>query len=102
MYREKARKDYLALAKCRKRGTQKIRKAIRKQRRCFCASFCFCSTSDSHMVGWNAFDIMALMRKDELCYNIRAGAHSNLDAIYSFTVECGFKQPEIYTKGGRI
>ena len=31
MYREKARKDYLALAKCRKRGTQKIRKAIRKQ-----------------------------------------------------------------------
>ena len=31
MYRQKARKDYLALAKCRKRGTQKIRKAIRKQ-----------------------------------------------------------------------
>ncbi len=31
MYREKARKDYLALAKCRKRGAKKIRKAIRKQ-----------------------------------------------------------------------
>ena len=31
MYREKARKDYLALAKCRKRGSKKIRKAIRKQ-----------------------------------------------------------------------
>jgi hypothetical protein len=31
MYREKARKDYLALAKCRKRGAKKIRKAIKKQ-----------------------------------------------------------------------
>ena len=31
MYREKARKDYLALAKCRKRSSKKIRKAIRKQ-----------------------------------------------------------------------
>ena len=31
MYKEKARKDYLALAKCRKRGAKKIRKAIRKQ-----------------------------------------------------------------------
>ena len=31
MYREKARKDYLAIAKCRKRGAKKIRKAIRKQ-----------------------------------------------------------------------
>ncbi len=31
MYREKARKDYIALAKCRKRGSKKIRKAIRKQ-----------------------------------------------------------------------
>lgn len=31
MYRQKARKDYLALAKCRKRSTKKIRKAIRKQ-----------------------------------------------------------------------
>ena len=31
MYRQKARKDYLALAKCRKRGVKKIRKAIRKQ-----------------------------------------------------------------------
>ena len=31
MYREKARRDYLALAKCRKRGAKKIRKAIRKQ-----------------------------------------------------------------------
>ena len=31
MYRQKARKDYLALAKCRKRGAKKIRKAIRKQ-----------------------------------------------------------------------
>ena len=31
MYREKARKDYLALAKCRKRSAKKIRKAIRKQ-----------------------------------------------------------------------
>ena len=31
MYREKARKDYLALAKCRKRGAKKIRNAVRKQ-----------------------------------------------------------------------
>ena len=31
MYREKARKDYLGLAKCRKRSSKKIRKAIRKQ-----------------------------------------------------------------------
>lgn len=31
MYREKARKDYLALAKCRKRSAKKIRKAIKKQ-----------------------------------------------------------------------
>lgn len=31
MYRQKARKDYLALAKCRKRSAKKIRKAIRKQ-----------------------------------------------------------------------
>ena len=31
MYKEKARKDYLALAKCRKRGMKKIRKAIKKQ-----------------------------------------------------------------------
>ena len=31
MYREKARKDYLALVKCRKRSAKKIRKAIRKQ-----------------------------------------------------------------------
>ncbi len=31
MYRQKARKAYLALAKCRKRGVKKIRKAIRKQ-----------------------------------------------------------------------
>ena len=31
MYRQKARKDYLALAKCRKRSARKIRKAIRKQ-----------------------------------------------------------------------
>ena len=31
MYREKARKDYLALAKCRKCGAKKIRKAIKKQ-----------------------------------------------------------------------
>ena len=31
MYREKARKDYLALAKCRKRSTKIIRKAIKKQ-----------------------------------------------------------------------
>ena len=31
MYREKARKDYIALAKCRKRGAKKIRKAIKKQ-----------------------------------------------------------------------
>ena len=31
MYRQKARKDYLALVKCRKRGVKKIRKAIKKQ-----------------------------------------------------------------------
>ena len=31
MYKEKARKDYLSLAKCRKRGAKKIRKAIKKQ-----------------------------------------------------------------------
>ena len=31
MYRKNARKDYLALAKCRKRGAKKIRKAIKKQ-----------------------------------------------------------------------
>lgn len=31
MYKEKARKDYLALAKCRKRGAKRIRKAIKKQ-----------------------------------------------------------------------
>ena len=31
MYREKARKDYLGLAKCRKRGGKKLRKAIKKQ-----------------------------------------------------------------------
>ena len=31
MYKEKAHKDYLALAKCRKRGAKKIRKAIKKQ-----------------------------------------------------------------------
>ena len=31
MYREKARKDYLALAKCRKRSAKNIRKAIKKQ-----------------------------------------------------------------------
>ena len=31
MYRQKARKDYLALAKCRKRGAKKIRKAVKKQ-----------------------------------------------------------------------
>lgn len=31
MYRQKARKGYLALAKCRKRGAKKIRKAIKKQ-----------------------------------------------------------------------
>lgn len=31
MYRQKARKDYLALAKCRKRGANRIRKAIKKQ-----------------------------------------------------------------------
>ena len=31
MYREKARKDYLALAKCRKRSSKRIRKAIKKQ-----------------------------------------------------------------------
>lgn len=31
MYRKKARKDYLELAKCRKRNKKKIRKAIKKQ-----------------------------------------------------------------------
>ena len=31
MYRQKARKDYLALAKCRKRGAKRIRTAIKKQ-----------------------------------------------------------------------
>ena len=31
MYRENARKDYLALAKCRRRTAKKIRKAIKKQ-----------------------------------------------------------------------
>ena len=31
MYKKNARKDYLALAKCRKRGAKKIRIAIRKQ-----------------------------------------------------------------------
>ena len=31
MYRENARKDYLALAKCRKRSAKKIRKAVKKQ-----------------------------------------------------------------------
>lgn len=31
MYKENARKDYLALAKCKKRPTKKIRKAIKKQ-----------------------------------------------------------------------
>ena len=31
MYKKNARKDYLALAKCRKRGSKKIRKAIKKQ-----------------------------------------------------------------------
>lgn len=31
MYREKARKNYLELAKCRKHGSKKIRKAIKKQ-----------------------------------------------------------------------
>mgnify|MGYP002529984122 CR=1 FL=1 len=31
MYKKNARKDYLALAKCRKRGAKKIRKAIKKQ-----------------------------------------------------------------------
>ena len=31
MYKEKAHKDYLALAKCRKRSAKKIRKAIKKQ-----------------------------------------------------------------------
>ncbi len=31
MYKEKAHKDYLALAKCRKRGVKKIGKAIKKQ-----------------------------------------------------------------------
>ena len=36
MYREKAKKDYLALAKCRKRSAKKIRKAIRKQLQYIC------------------------------------------------------------------
>ncbi len=31
MYRQNARKDYLSLAKCRKRTAKKIRKAIKKQ-----------------------------------------------------------------------
>ena len=31
MYRQNARNDYLALAKCRKRSAKKIRKAIKKQ-----------------------------------------------------------------------
>ena len=31
MYRENARKDYLALAKCRKRTAKRIRKAVKKQ-----------------------------------------------------------------------
>ena len=31
MYKEKARKDYLALAKSKKRSSKKIRKAIKKQ-----------------------------------------------------------------------
>lgn len=31
MYRQNARKDYLSLAKCRRRTAQKIRKAIKKQ-----------------------------------------------------------------------
>ncbi len=31
MYRQNARKDYLSLAKCRKRTGKKIRKAIKKQ-----------------------------------------------------------------------
>ena len=31
MYRQNARNDYLALAKCRKRSAKKIRKAVRKQ-----------------------------------------------------------------------
>ena len=31
MYRDNARKDYLSLAKCRKRTTKKIRQAIKKQ-----------------------------------------------------------------------
>ena len=31
MYKKNARRDYLALAKCRKRGAKKIRKAIKKQ-----------------------------------------------------------------------
>jgi hypothetical protein len=30
-YKEKARRDYLALAKCRKHSAKKIRKAIKKQ-----------------------------------------------------------------------
>lgn len=36
MYREKARKDYLSFAKCRKRGSKKIRKAIKKQLQYVC------------------------------------------------------------------
>ena len=31
MYKNNARKDYLALAKCKKRSSKKIRKAIKKQ-----------------------------------------------------------------------
>lgn len=31
MYREKARKDYLSLAKCRKRPAKRVRKAVRQQ-----------------------------------------------------------------------
>ena len=31
MYRQNARKDYLNLAKCKKRTTKRIRKAIKKQ-----------------------------------------------------------------------
>ncbi|MCR4749560.1 MAG: IS5/IS1182 family transposase, partial [Lachnospiraceae bacterium] len=31
LYRRNARKDYLNLAKCKKRTTKKIRKAIKKQ-----------------------------------------------------------------------
>lgn len=31
MYRQKARKDYLSLARCQKRTTKRIRNAIKKQ-----------------------------------------------------------------------